>query len=170
MRCPCCGGRIRKDETMCVRCGTKLGQIENASHQAVIKARQEFTPEKVVLTTIWPKDLSYKNTLLMCIFLGLFGGHYFYVKRKVPGIIFAVCWTIFLIFTWIGGQYSTSDDPTPQFDSHALEILFGFACCAGALIVVLWFMDILKIAFKRFNVPVVLEENKYKSKKHKGKK
>jgi hypothetical protein len=152
---------------MCVRCGTKLSQIENASHQAVTKARQEFTPEKVVLTTVWPHDLSFRNTLLMCIFLGLFGGHYFYVKRKVPAIIYLVTWSMFLLFTIIGMQYRVGDDPLPQFDSKPLEILFGFACCAGALIVTLWFMDIIKIIFKRFYVPVVLDDKYSKNKRKK---
>ncbi|MBR4270175.1 MAG: TM2 domain-containing protein [Clostridia bacterium] len=166
MRCPCCGAKLRKNDNMCIRCGTKLSQIENASHQAVTKARKEFTPEKVVLTKIWPKDLSYKNTLLMCIFLGTFGGHYFYVKRKIPGIIYLVCWSIFLVFSFIASQYTVGDSPVPQFNSPAMDILFGFACCAGALITVLWLMDIIRISFKRFYVPVVLENNN----KNKGKK
>ena len=167
MRCPCCGGKIKKNENMCVRCGTRLSDIENASHQAVKTAREEFTPEKIVLTTVWPKDLSYKNTLLMCIFLGLFGGHYFYVKRKVPAIIYLVSWSIFLLFTFISSQYTTGSDPIPQFESHSLELLYGFACFIGAMVVILWIMDIIKIAFKHFNVPVVLDT---KSTTKKGKK
>ena len=162
MRCPSCGARIAKGNNMCIRCGLKLSQIENASHQDVIKARAEFQPEKVVLTTMWPKDLNYKKTLLMCIFLGLFGGHYFYTKRTVPAIIFCSVWSVFILTMTLcsivsGGQGIPSDI------SPNLYILISFVCCGGALISVLWFTDIIKIAFKRFNVPVVLQENKKQS-------
>ena len=164
MRCPCCGGRIKKNENMCVRCGTKLKDIENASHQAVKQAIAEYTPEKVVLTTVWPKDLSFRNTLLMCIFFGLFGGHYFYVKRKVPGFIYLAIWCIFLVFTVISSQYTT-DDLIPHFESHSLEVLYGFACFGGAMIAILWIMDIIKIVLKHFNVPVVLDTKNNKGRK-----
>jgi len=56
-----------------------------------------------------------------------------------------------------GGQGIPSDI------SPNLYILISFVCCGGALISVLWFTDIIKIAFKRFNVPVVLQENKKQS-------
>ena len=98
MRCPNCGARMNKQAGVCLKCGTKLSQIQTASHQAVKQARAEYEPEKVVYTTMWPKDLSCRNTLLFCIFLGLFGAHYFYVKRPIPGTIFCVGWSIFLLF------------------------------------------------------------------------
>jgi len=162
MRCPNCGARIRKGDNMCFRCGTKLSQIENASHQAVKKARAEFQPEKVVLSTVWPKDLSYRNTLLMCIFLGLFGGHYFYTKRLIPGIIYCVVWSIFIL-TILIGKAITPGNFFPHSDINTVNHLIAFVCCGGALISVLWLSDICKIIFKRFNVPVVLQENKKQS-------
>ena len=161
MRCPNCGARMKKGDNMCARCGTKLSQIENASHQAVVKVRAEFQPEKVVLSTVWPKDLSYRNTLLFCIFLGLFGGHYFYTKRYVPAIIYCSVWSIFLLTIIIGSAIAGGG--FPYFESNNINHIVAFVCCGGALISVLWLTDIIKIIFKRFNVPVVLEENKKQS-------
>ncbi len=162
MRCANCGSKIRKGDNMCIRCGLKLSQIENASHQAVKRARAEFQPEKVVLTTMWPKDLSYKKTLLFCIFLGPFGAHYFYAQRKVPGIIYCAVWSLFLL-TVIVGSILTGNKGFPVFENNNINHIVSFICCGGALISVLWITDIIKIAFKRFNVPVVLDENQKQS-------
>lgn len=158
MRCPTCGARMKKDAAICVKCGTRLEQIKKASHQAVSQARAEFEPEKVVLSTYFPTDLNYVKTLLLCIFLGLFGAHYFYVKRPIVGAIYAVCSGAFLLFYTITGAISMNQ---PDFYStlpYGLNVLRFFVSIAGALIVLFWVSDIIKIAFKRFRVPVVLQD------------
>ena len=47
MRCPNCGARMNRGSNVCFKCGTKLSQIQEASHKAVKQARAEFEPEKV---------------------------------------------------------------------------------------------------------------------------
>lgn len=159
MRCPNCGARMNKNASVCFKCGTKMSQIQHASHQAVKKARAEFEPEKVVYTKYFPSDLNYVKTLLMCIFLGLWGGHYFYVKRPIPGIIFAVCWTTFLLFYLICGLNFGFVNGYPDFEGHKnIELFSVFVAMMGALVVAYWVMDIIRIAMKRFKVPVVLED------------
>ena len=158
MRCPCCGARMNKNASICFKCGTKMSQIQNASHQAVKKARAEYEPEKVVYTTHFPSDLSYTKTLLMCIFLGLWGGHYYYVRRPIPGIIFTVCWTAYLLFYLICGLVCGFLNGYPDFEAYNLEVMSVFMAMMGALIFVCWVWDIIRIATKRFKVPVVLEE------------
>ncbi len=157
MRCPNCGARMNKQAGVCLKCGTKLSQIQTASHQAVKQARAEYEPEKVVYTTMWPKDLSCRNTLLFCIFLGLFGAHYFYVKRPIPGTIFCVGWSIFLLFYIIAASLTYGDGGGfPVFEGD-LQIVAVFISIIGALVFVYWIADIIRIAFKRFKVPVVLQ-------------
>lgn len=158
MRCPTCGARMKKDAGICIKCGTKLEQIKKASHQAVAKARAEYEPEKVVLSSYFPSDLNYTKTLLFCIFLGLFGAHYFYVKRPIPGIIYAVCWSAFLIFYIIAGILTVEQGEFVSFSSYGLQVLQFFISVAGALVVIFWVGDIIKLALKRFKVPVVLQD------------
>lgn len=158
MRCPKCSARMNKNASVCFKCGTKLSQIQHASHQAVKKARAEYEPEKVVYTTHFPSDLSYPATLIMCIFLGLFGGHYFYTKRPIPGIIFAVCWTAFLLFFLISGLTIGFVNGYPDFEAHGLGVASVFFSMLGALVVLFWLVDVIRIAVKKFKVPVVLED------------
>ncbi len=157
MRCPNCGARINKNVNICYKCGTKLSQIQHASHQAVKKARAEFEPEKVVYTTYPPADLNYTQTLLLCIFLGLFGAHYFYVKRPIMGTIVCVCWSIVILFNVICGIVCGVVNGLPDYESFGLQVPFVFVSMMSALLISLWVYDIFRIIFKRFKVPVVLE-------------
>ncbi|MBQ7977136.1 MAG: TM2 domain-containing protein [Clostridia bacterium] len=157
MRCPVCGARMKKDVNLCVKCGTKLEDIKKASHQAVSKARAEFEPEKVVLSSYFPSDLNYVKTLLLCIFLGTFGAHYFYVKRPIPGIICAVGWSIFLLF-YIICSFIFGPSETFTFSSYNLQVIQFFVSIIGALVFLYWIVDIIRIATKRFKVPVVIND------------
>lgn len=159
MRCPKCGARIPRGSNVCFKCGTNTRQIKEASHQAVKEARANYDYDKIVLTTAFPSDLSYVKTLLMCIFLGLFGGHYFYVKRNIPGIIYLVITLVFLAFILIPGFVTGFAEGTmPIYTNPFLNFLFIVSCMAEAVIVVFWITDIIKVATKHFNVPVVLKE------------
>ena len=157
MRCPNCGARINRGANVCFKCGTKLTQIQHASHQAVKQARAEYDIDKIVYTTVWPSDLNYTKTLLYCIFLGLFGAHYFYVKRPIPGTIFAVCWSLFILFYVISYAVLGPQNGYPSFESDGMQVLSVFVAMMGALVVIFWLTDIFRISFKRFKVPVVLD-------------
>ena len=159
MRCPKCGSRIPRGSPICFKCGTKLTQIQEASFQAVKQARADYEYDKIVLSSTFPKDLSYVKTLLMCIFLGFFGGHYFYVKRYTPAIIYLVCTLYFLVFITLPGIYTGFAKDTPLYlPDPTLNFFLTIACIVGALMVFFWISDIIKIATKRFKVPVVLKE------------
>ena len=159
MRCPKCGARIPRGSNVCFKCGTNTRQITEASHKAVREAKANYENDKIVLTTAFPKDLSYVKTLLMCIFLGVFGGHYFYVKRNVPGIIYLAITLVFLMFILIPGFITGFEEGTmPVYTNPIANFLFIVSCMAEAVIIVLWITDIIKVATKHFNVPVVLKE------------
>ena len=160
MRCPKCGAKIPHGSPICFKCGTKMSQIQEASFQAVKQARAEYEHDKIVLTTHFPKDLSYTNTLLMCIFLGFFGGHYFYTKRYAIGIIYLVCSIFFITFLLIPG-INTGFAPGTQliYTDPVANFFFVLACIVGILLFFFWVTDIFRVATKRFKIPVVLKEN-----------
>lgn len=161
MRCPKCGANIKKYQDRCPKCLTKIKQIENASFNQVKTAKAEFQPEKVVYSTVFPKDLSWKNTLLLCIFLGWMGAHYYYVKRYFKAICLSVMMFTFLLFNLpmvylleYGSAWIFTDFAIWVSTSNAYII----SSVIGALAVIMWLCDILLLCFKRFKVPVVLEE------------
>ncbi len=163
MRCPKCGARIPHESPICFHCGTRLKQIREASFLAVREAKRTYQPEKIVYSTVFPKDLSYVKTLFMCIFLGMFGGHYFYTQRYPMAIFYLIGSVYFLICSILPGAICGFDTdftvaiPT-VYSNPFLETIFIISCMYGIIIVALWLRDILSIIFKRFKVPVVLKE------------
>lgn len=159
MRCPKCGARFPRGSHICFKCGTKAKQIQEASFKAVKQAKKDYEYDKIVLSTTFPKDLNYKTTLLLTIFTGFFGGHMYYVRRPIWGIVYSICFLFMLTFIIMSGLNTGFDASRPiHFDSEILNILFVLSCIFGALMLYFWIADIFKVATKRFKVPVVLKE------------
>lgn len=161
MRCPNCSARMRKDFNQCIKCGTKIEDIKKASHLLALKARKEYQPDLVVYSTIFPSDLSYKKTLLLCIFLGWFGMHCYFVHRYFKAILLSCFSAVFLIFAVPLGSFLQTGDAGFLTDFMATLVgtgLYVFPCTLGAIAVLMWAFDILELCFKNFPVPVVLPE------------
>ncbi len=165
MRCPSCGTKIRRGNSQCLKCGTKIKQIQNASHKMVSKVRKEYQPELVVYTTCFPPDLSYKKTLLYCIFFGWFGGHLYFVKRYAKAIVMTIMAVIFLVCGFPVGIFLQSGDAgifNPLVALLLTSNVYAIPCAIGALNFIMWILDIIKIITKTFSVPVVLAEDEKK--------
>ena len=160
MRCPNCGAKIQKTSNICLGCGTKLTQIENASNKDITKARKEYQPEKVVYSSVFPKDLSYKKTLLLAIFLGVFGAHRYYTKQYISAIIMSVTATVFTLFFGILGMIfgNVGIQGFIIVSSNTLNAFSSIISLLGAINIIAWAFDIIKLATKTYKVPVVLAE------------
>ena len=161
MRCPNCGAKIKLKFGICPKCQTKISEIKEASFSLVRKARKEYEPEKVVYTTIFPKDLSFKNTLLMCIFLGWAGGHSYYVQRYFKAIMQSVLSAIFLFLVMPCAcflKYGSAGFLNPLAIFLLSTNLIVIPSICGAVAVMLWFLDLIKLLTRRFEVPVVMPE------------
>lgn len=163
MRCPKCGARIPRESPICFKCGTRLTQVREASFRAVREAKRTYQPEKIVMSTVFPKDLSYRNTLLMCIFLGYFGGHLFYTQRYPQAFFYLIFSLYFLACIIVPGAivgYSVDFRVVIQtvYSTPALSTVFVTSCMCGAIILALWIKDLICLCFKKFKVPVVLKE------------
>ncbi len=161
MRCPNCGGRIRRGNDRCLKCGTKVDDIKKASHQLAIKARKEYEPDKVVFSTVFPKDLSYKTTLVLCIIFGWMGLHCYYVKRNFKAILLSCFTAAFMIFIIPFGIFMQTGEIgflTNFMRSLLASGLYIIPCVLGALCVIVWVLDFFALCFKNFSVPVVMPE------------
>ena len=155
MRCPNCGAKFPKNANVCLHCGTEMNQLVTASNKAVSKAKKEYQPELIVYSSIFPSDLSYKNTLLLCIFLGLFGAHRYYTKQYISAILMTVFWSITLIFSAILGLF-WGGYLTLNMDLYLFESITSFVSIGGVVVLIRWIYDIVLLALKKDKVPVIL--------------
>lgn len=155
MRCPNCGAKFPKNANVCLHCGTEMNQLVTASNKAVSKAKKEYQPELIVYSSIFPSDLSYKKTLLLCIFLGLFGAHRYYTKQYISAILMTVFWSITLIFSAILGLF-WGGYLTLNMDLYLFESITSFVSIGGVVVLIRWIYDIVLLALKKYKVPVIL--------------
>lgn len=155
MRCPNCGAKFPKNANVCLHCGTEMNQLVTASNKAVSKAKKEYQPELIVYSSIFPSDLSYKKTLLLCIFLGLFGVHRYYTKQYISAILMTVFWSITLIFSAILGLF-WGGYLTLNMDLYLFESITSFVSIGGVVVLIRWIYDIVLLALKKYKVPVIL--------------
>lgn len=152
MRCPNCYGKVDKKTLICTKCGFKIKNLEKASNKKAKELKRKGDGDLVIETNMLPTDLSKKNLLLFCGFLGLFGGHYFYVGKFWRGIvnlivsIYASVFGIFSILKLTGGKVFA------YFEYFAL-LFFGF-------VFIFTVFDFFNIIFNKFKVPVYIENEK----------
>ncbi len=164
MRCPTCGAKFPKNANICIHCGTEISQLETASNKAIYKARKEYQPELIVYSAIFPNDLSYKKTLLLCIFLGLFGAHRYYTGQRLSAILMTIATCLLLVVSSLLGLYWHGSF-TPDMIGMPMQVfntLISFASLCGAICIIKWAFDIIALATKKYKVPVVLGKKETK--------
>ena len=106
MFCKECGQEFKDDtQAVCLSCGvkkgngtkfcTKCGTEKKTTNQDVcLECGNSFKTSSIDTSSLIPGKKTKLITLLLWVFLGGFGGHYFYVgnvKRAVVYIILSVC-------------------------------------------------------------------------------
>lgn len=144
-RCPRCGEKNAKNALRCCYCNLIFERLNWATNSAGKKMLKQGKKNKVVYVTEFPSDLQRHKVLLLCLFLGLWGGHCFYVGRLYKGIYMLISGTIYLI----GGVLSIMS-VLPQTLGTVISIFVG-------ILGFIWLFDIFDICVKRFKVPVYID-------------
>ena len=148
MRCPNCDAKIKNGMPACVKCGTKVSAITNASHlkaRQVLKNGTLLEKEKIFNTFNTPKELSRKTLFWLTLFFGVMGAQDFYVGKTKWGISKILSFTagnIIVLLCYYG--YAIS-----------------FYTIGGLLVaypVLTWIFDIIRVIFKRYPFPVMIED------------
>ena len=104
MTCPNCGGPRNREDRYCPYCKTKFdpyATVPDAKQEIHIHYHQESRPEpEVRVEKIYvPREkTSTKNrlvALLLCIFLGIFGAHKFYLGKIGVGLVYIFTYGLF---------------------------------------------------------------------------
>lgn len=135
-----------------------MNEIKTASNKAVVKARKEYQPELVVYSSVFPSDLSYKKTLLLCIFLGPFGAHRYYTKQTLSAIVMTVLWSLMLIVSTLVGLHWAEYINLYNWglSGRTISAIFGVVSVCGTCVLIKWLFDLIYLCFKNYKVPVVL--------------
>ena len=129
----------------CSDCGLVFERLSWATNSAGKKMIKQGKKDKVVYVTTFPSDLKRYKVLLMCIFLGLFGGHCFYVGRQIRGVFMLIGGMFFIV----GGTLAVLS-VMPQAISSIVSIIVG---SLGFV----WIFDVVNICIKKFKVPVYID-------------
>lgn len=147
--CPKCYGKIQKESGRCTKCGFSIYDLKKATNKSAKEQIRSGNGDLVLYSTELPNDISKKKLLCYCGFLGIFGAHYFYCGRMFRGItnlLISIFSLIFFVFSFFSFT-------SPLF--QIFKYMFGLAF---AVIFILTLIDFTNIIFKKFKVPVYLDE------------
>lgn len=150
-KCPRCGNICLISQVKCDDCGLLFARVEQATNKAGKVRLARHQKEQVIYLKKCPYDVKKWKLILMTIFLGLFGGHYFYVGRWKWGL--AMLSYFFAVF-FMG----------VVFNAYFLTIWSGqFFSIFGPLTgiyAIVWLNDIRRVCFNSFKIPVSILDDK----------
>ena len=146
-RCPRCNTKMPVEVVTCPSCSLNFQKFETATNKEAKQALKQGEKERVLMKKGFPSDVSKIKLMLLTIFLGFTGAHYYYVGRNKMGAFF----TIFFVVGVVNAILSSLLKVTPKGD---LFQVFTFLVLIWGAVLCLWIIDIAKICFNRFKIPV----------------
>ena len=151
--CPRCGEKLLLHQKKCDECGLLFSRLEQATNAEAKK--QFFAKEKsIIMVKQLPKDVNKWKLLALNFFLGVFGGHCFYVGRYYRA-------SYMLFFGLLSLVYVSFFNPPDWF----LNLMSSpFVVIPVAILAFMWMTDFVLIIFDRFKVPVAIKrgDNEWK--------
>lgn len=144
-KCPRCEEKHLEQAVACSYCGLVFSRMELATNAAAKKIIKLGKKDKVVYVKKVPKDLKKWKLVLLTIFTGLFGGHYFYVGRYAKAVTFSILGCFFLT-----GAILSINSLSKGGAVYFFGIITGFLSIG-------WLMDIIDVIFNRFKIPVYID-------------
>lgn len=145
--CPRCGIKCLTGTESCPECGLVFSRLEIATNKDAKKKIRRHDKDFIIKTSSIPSDISYIKLLLLTIFVGIFGGHCFYVGRYLRGIILLI--NALLLMCYV------------IFNKYLVEIDEGRLIAAlstiGGIILLFWAYDLIAVIFKKFKIPVAID-------------
>ncbi len=141
-KCPRCGNRCLAAQTKCEECDLLFSRMEFASNRAAKKQLRRFDRDYIIYTNDLPKDVNWWKLLILCLFTGLFGGHYYYVGKYVKGALMSLGFVYLVICTAFNDKIIAM--------TEALFLPIGIMALG-------WMVSIVFVLSRRFKVPVLVD-------------
>ena len=146
-RCPRCNEKMPVEIVVCPSCQLNFQKFEKATNKEAKEAIAEGEKEKVLMRKGRPSDVKFITLLLLTIFLGFTGAHYYYIGRYKMGIFFSIFFAVGLV----NGILTTLLKATPTGDLYQIFIMLVLV---WGVVLILWIVDIAKVCLNCFKIPV----------------
>ncbi len=145
-RCPRCNTKQPITMAICPKCQLNFQKFNEATNKEAKNKIHAGESEQVLLRKGRPSDIKFSSLLLITIFLGFLGGHYYYVGRYKMG---AFCSVFFLI----GAVNAIINILNLSVGGDLWEI-FAFLVLGWGVVLFIWIFDIANVLLNRFKIPV----------------
>lgn len=147
-RCPRCDTKALIYQDKCNACGLIYSRLVNASNKEAKKAIKAGQKNRVICDKTLPKDVNKWKLFFMALFLGFFGGHFYYVGKYKTGIVFSVSAALLAI--------SAAIDPI-AWATYYFWMWFLILPGSGCLVYLA--VNWVQILANSFRVPIALKED-----------
>jgi len=144
-RCPRCQTKNHYSAFKCTECGLIFSRVQNGSNKLAKQLILAKKKDETVCAPGYPKDVSKKKFLLLCIFAGIFGAHNFYVGRFVKAFLQLIVGILSIVAVAISGN------------TQLYNTIFSFVSVPIGVFVVIWACDIWNGVFNKYKIPVAVD-------------
>ena len=146
-RCPRCETKMPIEIVVCPNCQLNFQKFDNATNAEAKQAIKQGENERVLMRKGRPSDVNFVRLLLITIFLGFTGAHYYVVGRYTMGAFFSIFFAVGIVNAII----STLLNATPTGDLYQV---FTLLVLVWGFVIMLWIIDIAKVCLNSFKIPV----------------
>ena len=146
-KCPRCQTKMAMELTSCPSCGLNYKKFYEATNAEAKQAIKEGRKDEVLMRVGYPVDVKKWVLILLTIFGGWFGLHYYYVGRNKMGLFFT---SAFLVGA---ANAALTIFGKTHFSGFVGELFYCLVLVWGAVIF-MWIVDMAKVCFNKFKIPV----------------
>ncbi len=144
-RCPRCKNICLLSQVKCEECGILFARIDKATNFAGKKRLRMGEKEQVVFVGKCPEDIKKWKLIVITVFAGLFGAHYFYVGKWIKGVLMLLMFLLTLLLGVIFNAYILAT---------LGEIFYSYFGPVVGIYTIIWLNDIRRVCFNTFKIPV----------------
>ena len=149
-RCPRCNTKMPTEIVHCPNCQLNFQKFNTATNREAKQALREGEKDRVLLRKGRPDDVKFVPLLLLTIFLGFTGAHYYYVGRYKMGAFFSIFFGVGIVNAIINALLNV----TPTGDLYQV---FTLLVLLWGAVLFMWIVDIAKVTCNKFKIPVSRE-------------